>query len=399
MSHKDELAQFAAQIGFRVEDVSTTNPNILRVTGVPCLLRGQIASTCSIETSYNPATGQPDGRIGGDVHAVRITTNGDGDGRVYEANGSGIGNLLSGDGRTWSDISVKKGTAANPERDETPRDLLCRYAKRIVGATYAAGDCKPDAGDTQWPFKIPNTFESRTATKPVRDRIRRQQIAVIGLGGTGSHVLDLLAKIPVEIHLLDADYVEWHNLMRAPGAPTADQIEQVREGTLLKVDYYLAKYEAFREAIHAHPIRVESPEMFAAFLAEHSVNLDFAFVCIDQQANGDSPRQDAVYQALTEVNVPFIDSGVSVTLDNDTVAGSVTTSAYEAGSHDWQSAIPAPKVTGYAPGYQNVQLPEVNQIAASLAVMMWCSRTGQYAPESTSSYHKMRFAEPEFYHA
>ena len=37
--------------------------------------------------------------------------------------------------------------------------------------------------------------------------------------------------------------------------------------------------------------------------------IDYAFVCIDQLTDGDSARQDAVYRAVTEAGVPFIDSG------------------------------------------------------------------------------------------
>ena len=38
--------------------------------------------------------------------------------------------------------------------------------------------------------------------------------------------------------------------------------------------------------------------MFAEFLADHPI--DYAFVCIDQLADGDSARQDAVYRAVSE---------------------------------------------------------------------------------------------------
>ena len=93
-------------------------------------------------------------------------------------------------------------------------------------------------------------------------------------GGTGAHLLDFIAKTPVsEIHLLDPDCVDWHTFMRAPGAPTAEEIEQVRAGPLLKVDYYCSKYAAFRDGIHPHPERVESPSMFAEFVSDHPSTL------------------------------------------------------------------------------------------------------------------------------
>ena len=52
------------------------------------------------------------------------------------------------------------------------------------------------------------------------------------------------------------------------------------------------------------------------------------------------------------------------------------------------------KVKGEMPGYRNVQLPEVNALAASLAVMEWRRRTEQYVSESSSFLHKFRIETP-----
>ena len=159
-----------------------------------------------------------------------------------------------------------------------------------MGAVSAAGYSEPAALTTPGPFHIPNTFEARAAIAPVQDRIRGQRIAIIGLGGTGAYLLDIISKTPVsKIHLLDSDCVDWHTLKRAPGAPTAEEIELVRAGSLLKVDYYHSKYETFRDGIHPHPVRVDSPTMFAEFLSDHPS--DYVFVCIDQLTDGDSVRE------------------------------------------------------------------------------------------------------------
>ena len=242
------------------------------------------------------------------------------------------------------------------------------------------------------PFKIPNTFEARSGIGSVQDHIRHTRIAIIGAGGTGAHILDLLTKTPVEIHLLDSDDLDWHNFMRAPGAPTTDEIESQDDEPLSKVAYYHAKYSSLREGIHAHAIQVDSPLQFAEFLEAHPI--DFAFVCIDQLSDSDSPRQDAVYEALSEAGIPFIDSGVSITLDGTAVRGAITTSFYPAGSMEWKDAIPNARARGDLPGYRNVQLPEVNAMAASLAVMEWRRRTGQYISKSDSFLHRFRLESP-----
>ena len=117
---------------------------------------------------------------------------------------------------------------------------------------------------------------------------------------------------------------------------------------MLKVDYFRSKYESLREGIHLHAVRVDSLATFREFLLDLAI--DYAFVCIDQLTKGDSPRQDVVYRALNEAAVPFIDSGVSLSVEESVVRGSVTTGAYDAGSVAWKDAIPNARVEGNVPG-------------------------------------------------
>ncbi|MDE0230332.1 MAG: ThiF family adenylyltransferase [Spirochaetaceae bacterium] len=307
MSPKDRLSAFGEQAGFTVR----VDSDVVRAMGVPCLLAGGIVGTCTIEKSHDPESGKPTRRVGGALHAVRIITDQELDGRVYHADGSPIQNCIDGDEKTWSTISIRKGSQGSPEKDESATDLIHRYAKQVVGAVSASGYSETASLQVPNPFKIPNTFEARAAIGPVQDRIRDQRTAIIGLGGTGAYVLDLIAKTPVmEIHLLDSDDMNWHNFMRAPGAPTAEEIELRHKARLRKVDYYYSKYASLREGIHPHPVRVDNPATFSEFLSVHPI--DYAFVCIDQLDDGDSPRQDVVYCALSEAAIPFIDSGVSI---------------------------------------------------------------------------------------
>lgn len=385
----DRLDAFGEQINFSVE----VEPDVVRATGVPCLLQNGRIGSCTIEKSCDLESGTPDERTGGATHGVRIVISEVLDGRVYNANGTPIGNYINGDGKSWADISIKKGSATSPQHDASAKDLVHRYVKQIVGAVAEAGYNAPAFLAVPNPFKIPNTFEARSGIGSVQDHIRHTRIAIIGAGGTGAHILDLLAKTPVEIHLLDSDDLDWHNFMRAPGAPTADEIRSQHSEPLSKVAYYHAKYSSLREGIHAHAIRVDSTLQFAELLAAHPI--DFAFVCIDQLPDSDSPRQDAVYEALAEAGIPFIDSGISITLDGMAVRGAITTSYYLAGSMEWKDAIPNARARGDLPGYRNVQLPEVNAMAASLAVMEWRRRTGQYVSESLSFFHKFLLEIPD----
>ena len=391
----DNFFSFAEQIGFKV----CVETDVVVAESVPCLLRNGIVSTCKIKKSYDPISKKPNDHLGGAAHAVHICTDEEYDGLVYRADGIPIGNQIDGDGKSWSNISIKRGSQENPEDDDTPQDLIHRYAKQIIGAVSAAGYCKPESLAVPTPFNIPNTFEARSLLGSVQDCIRGMKVAIIGLGGTGSYILDLMAKTPVaEIHLVDFDDIDWHNLMRAPGAPTEDEIQKITrikslEGeSFFKVCYHESKYAFLRNGVHAHPSGVDSISKFNQFLSDHPI--DYAFVCIDQSSNGDKARQDVVYEALSENQIPFIDSGISITLADNLIGGSITTSAYSDGSHDWQKAVPNARVQGNESGYQNIQLPELNALAASLSVMEWRRQTGQYVSESKSYLHKFKIERP-----
>ena len=139
-------------------------------------------------------------RLGDAVHAVRITTDAERDGLVYNADETPIGNRVGGDGKTWSNISIHKGSQGSPEEDESASDVVHRYAKQIVGAVMG-GRTTPKSASLSVSGSVQDTqhvSSHEQAIAPVQDRIRGQSIAIIGLGGTGAYVLDLVAKTPVQ---------------------------------------------------------------------------------------------------------------------------------------------------------------------------------------------------------
>jgi hypothetical protein len=75
-------------------------------------------------------------------------------------------------------------------------------------------------------FKYADTASSRAGIGALNERAAGQRIGIVGLGGTGSYVLDLVAKTHIaEIHVFDRDVFSSHNAFRAPGAPTAEHLE------------------------------------------------------------------------------------------------------------------------------------------------------------------------------
>ena len=82
---------------------------------------------------------------------------------------------------------------------------------------------KADEGESV--FNYIDTASSRAEINMVSRKLELEKIAIVGLGGTGSYILDLVAKTPVkEIHLFDGDSFSQHNAFRSPGAPSIDAL-------------------------------------------------------------------------------------------------------------------------------------------------------------------------------
>ncbi len=85
----------------------------------------------------------------------------------------------------------------------------------VTARTYQV--VEPHDEDT--PFAYIDTASARADLNMVTKKLAVEKLAIVGLGGTGSYVLDLLAKTPAKrIHLFDGDKFSSHNAFRAPGA-------------------------------------------------------------------------------------------------------------------------------------------------------------------------------------
>ena len=90
-------------------------------------------------------------------------------------------------------------------------------------------------------FNFRDTLTSRAQIVDLSSKFTDDVVAVIGLGGTGSYVLDFLVKTPVkEIRGFDFDDFHVHTAYRSPGrlAPDAELGKK-------KADVYKSRYENF----------------------------------------------------------------------------------------------------------------------------------------------------------
>ncbi|MEZ6243728.1 MAG: ThiF family adenylyltransferase [Phycisphaerales bacterium] len=245
--------------------------------------------------------------------------------------------------------------------------ILARYAQRIQpeasARTFAPVICTEDDNGV---FEYLDTASSRADITAVSRKLAGHRIAVVGLGGTGSYVLDLVSKTHVaEIRLIDGDRFHSHNAFRCPGAASLDDL---RAG-MYKVEYLRHRYSAMRRNI------VAIPEYIGEENLHHLEGIDFVFLCLD---NGGA--KGVVMDALIRQGVPFVDSGIGVTNDDDRIRGQlrVTASSVEKSSHV-SKVVPRGDIGGDNLYVTNIQIAELNALCASLAVIRWKKMVGFYA--------------------
>ena len=331
MSHRDRLTSYADQFGFRLVEARDR----VTLTGVECITAGGKIGRCDLSVAVNPETKELLGVPSHAQHCVEVGLHDKGDGRVYDQHGQPIGNVVYTDSESTCYLSIKLGSPTNPKDYDDAFHCLGHYLKTIVGAVRAAQAGQSTFVQADNPFTFSSAFESRAGLQAMQNRVRGQSIAILGLGGTGSYILDLMAKTPVsKIHIFDGDKMEEWNTFRSPSAPSAAQLAAVQGRTVFKVDYYKTRYDAFRRGIVAHRYNADPKNIRA--LVDRRVS--FAFVAIDPR---DNSRQDEVFQALEDVGIPFIDVGMSV--DNDGCRLTASLQFYaspRSPSGRWREAIP-----------------------------------------------------------
>ena len=105
------------------------------------------------------------------------------------------------------------------------------------------------AGNGDGVFKYLDTATSRAGIGAISEKLSGQKIGIVGIGGSGTYILDLVAKTTVaEIHLFDADVFSQHNAFRAPGAPSLEELQ----AKPTKVAYFSARYSQMRHGVIPH---------------------------------------------------------------------------------------------------------------------------------------------------
>ena len=255
-------------------------------------------------------------------------------------------------------------------------DKVVAYVRLLTGHAQAlqpgitATTFQPVAtDDDESVFRYMDTASSRAGISMHTDKLRLGKMAIVGLGGTGSYLLDFLAKLPIaELHLYDADVFATHNAFRAPGAASIEELNARQ----LKVHYHAGRYNPLRRAIYPHPVYVTAENV------DELLAMDFVFLSMDP-----NEHKKIIVDRLSDSEVPFIDTGIGVMNDTAGLGGlvRVTTSLPGKRTHiDDEHLISY--ATGDADEYEsNIQVAELNAVAAVLAIIAFKKKFAFYRDE------------------
>jgi hypothetical protein len=244
--------------------------------------------------------------------------------------------------------------------------LLSGYAQKIEpGATAKTFRPVVAAAEEETVFKYTDTASPRAEIGAVTAKLATvKKVAILGNGGTGSYVLDFVAKTPVgEIHLFDGDEFLQHNAFRSPGAPSLEELVAKPK----KAAYVKGIYEKMRNGIFVHE------EYIGPDNVEALRDMSFVFMCLE------GPDKKLIVEKLEEFGLPFIDVGLGVYLSEGSLGGilRVTTSTPMQRNHLRKRVSFADDAdrNEYA---TNIQIAELNALNAALAVIKWKKLAGFY---------------------
>ncbi len=220
--------------------------------------------------------------------------------------------------------------------------------------------------DEDTPFRYLDTATSRAGIGVFSRRLAVDKAVIVGLGGTGSYILDLLAKTEIrEIHLYDADELLNHNAFRMAGAASLDDLRHRPS----KVEYLQTRFDPMHSRIVAHPHHLTESNL-------HEVNdASIVFISID-----DGSAKQPIIDALEQWDVPFIDGGMGLYTSEKGLGGQVRTTAstpaHRSHVHQGRISFADPAEDLYC---SNIQIADLNMLNACLAVIRWKKMVGFYA--------------------
>lgn len=223
------------------------------------------------------------------------------------------------------------------------------------------------------PFRYADTASARQHTTDLAMRLQDEKVAIVGVGGTGSYVLDFVAKTWVaEIHVFDCDDFLQHNAFRAPGSFALEDVG----GEPNKATFHAARYGAVHGGLVPHPVAIGPSNV------DLLATVDTVFICKD---GGGVKR--LILDACVGSGTTVIDCGMGVKRSNGgrrPLLGTlrVTTCTPDRNRHAADCIDFSPDVDPADEYERNIQVAELNALNAAMAVIKWKKLRGIYDDRS-----------------
>lgn len=285
-------------------------------------------------------------RLGGGVHAVTVTPEfvtdqsfsfklmENGQMRAYRSFEEKV--------QTYLDVITAPALAAYP--DATPL--------RGIEIKSAAQES---------PLRFPDTMSSRYHMNDISFILKGKKVAIIGLGGTGSYILDFISRTHLErITIFDNDKVHVHTIFRMPGfIPRA--IGQH------KVEALARQYANWHGGLEPVSERVTAENI------ERLGEFDFVFVSVD-----DGPARQHIIDWLSTRGIPYVDCGMGLSRSAVGLSGFVRITGTDRKAFD-SNVGTARLPIGNAENDEyrrQAQITELNALNAAMAVIRFKQHFG-----------------------
>lgn len=301
-----------------------------------------------------------------------------------DENGRPIDGAVPSPHAVTADLAAAIMISSKPRRIEifsTTHEKVASYARvlshpaRSLDPTVTA---TPGAGWSEVPDDLPfvyrDTGTARAGLADMNSRFRGQKVAIIGLGGTGSYILDQVAKTWVDaIDLFDGDVFDNHNAFRAPGAATLAELTRRPN----KAEYFAHQYAHMHTGITAHPTFITADTL------DVLAGSTFVFM-----AAADAEDKPQILAWLRDRSVPVIEVGMGIQDEGGRLSGLLTVVNHFPGLPASNAAASSGGINEYD---RNIQVADLNALNAMLAVLEWKKYLGYYASagQSTESIYKI----------
>ena len=258
------------------------------------------------------------------------------------------------------------------------RDYTSLYEKFSDYIVYVAGPVEAKfphfkvtpfeaigAGDSNCPFPFADMNSARANLGTLDAKLAEDRIVIIGAGGTGSYVFDLMSKTRVKaIRLIDFDILDLHNAFRMPGATRREELGQP------KVRVIEQRYEGWHSGAEVLEAELDGTS------AEAIGDATFAFLAVDKVG----PRRD-IAKLLLARGIPLAVVGMGLHHGKGGLVGMVDTTLLDQDTpRDVLDEIVGDALVDIPDEYQrNIQTVELNAMNAAMAVFMYKKYRGYFA--------------------